>query len=238
MNSRVFRKSKPLSAPKSSGKRASRDVLSGSSYTPSDDPPVINANPWSMITLTTDLKLVSNDYTYFKVSDLRNVLCAQTGFTGLDNKLGFEYRVQSLALWVIGQNQADSYIRMALFPMNLISSNEVELIRLDSNSVKNKFARVGYNYPLSHTTAVYSTNITPETVLFSTIATKASIAFLHYKILWRGANQGFKVTFPVTRYLKPKLPTSATTEQVPDDVSECLDFDTLSINNEEQLLDE
>lgn len=236
MNSKVtFRKKVPVRQPAKSSKRVTRDIVNGHSFIPSDDPPVINASPWCNIILTTDFKVAANAYTYFKVVDLSRILSNQAGFKDLDNKFGFEFRVQSLAVWATGQVSTDDYVRFALFPMNLMGSNTVELLRLDSNSVKNKFARVGYSYPSAHQSAVFSTNGDNMT-LFSCISSKATTVFLHYKVLWRGASQGFKVTFPITRYLAfdpPSFQQPAEEEQASCAASAASDlaFDRLSIRD-------
>lgn len=172
-------------------------MLNGGKFIPSDDPPVITACPWNTVTIDTTVSL-GKTLGYFKQSDMLAVCINQLGF--LDSNVHFEYRLLSCSLWAYSSTKSD-YFRISVFPMSMVGSRGIELTRLESNAVKNKFAKVGYHYPLNHTSLVCSTKSSDTELLAFVSSEEACSGFLHFKINWRGAKQGF-ATSVVNQHLK------------------------------------
>lgn len=176
-------------APRSNG-NGFKNFL-GNKFIPSDDPPVINGSPWNHVTLDTTVTF-GKTLSYFKQSELKDALINQLGFRE-STKVNFEYRLISCSLWAYnsGNSSTTDYFRISVYPLSLIGPKGVELTRLESNGVKNKFAKVGYAYPITHTAQPFSTT-SNDTELLAFISSEDTCSgFLHYKVMWRGANQGF-----------------------------------------------
>lgn len=197
--------------------------ITGGKFIPSDDPPVIVGSPWNNAVIIADLTFKVNTYKYFKQSDLVKIMRTQLGFSGDNVKANFEYKVKSLAVWAYPYTSGvtNEEFRISVLPMSIMSTNNVELDRLDSNSVRNKFAKVGYFYPVSHTTVPLSTSGTDVT-LVSYVSSKDVAGFLHFKLLWRGADQGFSYTefVPRTRFVSSPHTSLLNEDKTDEDILE------------------
>lgn len=171
----------------------SAKTLNGGKFIPSDDPPVITGCPWNSVIIDTTITL-GKTMGYFKQSDLKQAAISQLGFNDA-TKIDIEYRLISCSLWVYNYTAKSEFFRISVYPMSLVGDRGIELTRLESNAVKNKFAKVGYYYPLNHSSLVRTTSSSIDNELIAFIASENECsAFLHYKILWRGAKQGFAAT--------------------------------------------
>lgn len=173
---------------------ASAKTLNGGKFIPSDDPPVITGCPWNAVIIDTTITF-GKTMGYFKQSDLKKAATAQLGFNDT-TKFDIEYRLISCSLWVYNYTAKSEFFRISVYPMSLVTGERgIELTRLESNAVKNKFAKIGYHYPLNHSSLVRTTSSTIDSELIAYVASEDGCsAFLHYKILWRGAKQGFAAT--------------------------------------------
>lgn len=195
---------KPKPRVKRSNKTSNGGVvsLSGSKFIPSDDPPVLTGQPWNSIIIDTNFSVPVGNWTYFKFDDLYKCLINQCGFNNANN-IQFEVRFLNLAIWAAEQSQNTNmtYARLCVMPMDVFNNNQIELTRLESNCVRNKFAKVGYNYPLNISSLPLVVNSETKTVIVSCQTSVQCMAILHLKILWRGAKSGFKVGLLVDRFI-------------------------------------
>lgn len=216
-------------------------TLNGGKFIPSDDPPVITACPWNTVTIDTTVTF-GKTLGYFKQSDLKNACIAQLGFTDVVG-VNFEYRLVSCSLWAYNNTPKTEFFRISAYPMSLIGDKGVELTRLESNAVKNKFAKIGYHYPMTHTSLVKSTN-SNDTELMAFVASEENCSgFLHFKIYWRGSRQGFASTVMrqhlvwVPVKLKPRVKEDDVSEETYDNVELGELFDQMAVRDERALKD-
>lgn len=223
---RVFRSKSGNSNSNSNRSSVSRNnssnKLTGNKFIPSDDPPVLAGQPWNNIVIDTSFNIPSGNWSYFKISDLYKCLLNQCGFNGGSN-IVFECRFLSVSLWAAETAQNAStmtYARLCVMVMDLIHDNSVELIRLESNAVRNKFAKVGYHYPLTVSSAPIKVGAKLETILIASQTNTECSGIMHMKVLWRGANAGFKAGIFVERWIRFDPPQPVQEEETIDKLSE------------------
>lgn len=229
-------KSKPMNKRPARSRPSGTNNLAGAKFVPSDDPPVLIGQPWSNIVIDTGITFGTGTWSYYTGQELYKALLNQAGFNGSD-KVSFEVRLLSISLWASEIQEtasAMSYARICVMPMDVIHSGNIELTRLESNAMRNKFAKVGYHYPLSVSSVpILIASNSAQYILSHQSSTKAH-GILHLKILWRGSNAGFKVDMFVSRYVGFRPPNPSVTDDddpvVEDNSSDVLDLDTLVIN--------
>jgi len=178
------------------------NVLSGGKFIPSDEPPVINGQPWNTIIVDTDLDVTTGTWVNFPSNVLFSGLQNQAGFSA-NKTVQFEVRYISISVWF----SSDTASRFSMLPLNPIELNGVELARIESNTVKNKYAKVGYHYPLAVSSRPLSLDNKADVYLFSVQASAAGTALIHFKLLWRGSVAGFKTRSAVrARYVAYENP--------------------------------
>lgn len=220
---RVFKK------PNNSGRRPkmsnfqnnSRPRLSGAKFVPSDDPPVIAGQPWNSIIVDTSFALGTGSFAYFKLKELHACLLNQCGFNNAKS-VEFEVRLQSVSLWSVETGNVQ-YSRLCVMIMDMFNDNSVELIRLDSNSMKNKYSKIGYYYPLSHSSAPIKVLPTSDAILISAQSSVAATGILHLKVLCRGLNAGFKIN--AEKWIRITVPSASLDDS--DDNDDNDEFDKI-----------
>lgn len=182
--------------------------LAGSKFVPSDDPPVLSGQPWNVIVVDTSIDIVSGAWSYFTYSDLYKCLLNQCGFYG-STKVSFECRFQSFSLWAAEENSEKGFVytRLCVMINDLLKDNSVELTRLESNAMRNKFAKAGYHYPLTISAVPFKITEAATTVIASIQTSSKCNGILHLKVLWRGAIAGFKAGIYVERWFKFRPPS-------------------------------
>lgn len=225
---RVFKKSNSISRrPRgvSGNSQSDRNRLSGSKFIPSDDPPVISGQPWNSIVIDTSFIIGTGSFSYFKFKDLHACLLNQAGFNGAKS-VDFEVRFQSVSLWSVETGDVQ-HSRLCVMIMDLFNDNSVELVRLDSNSMRNKYSKVGYNYPLSHSSAPIKVMSISDAVIISAQSSVAATGVIHLRVLWRGLNAGFKISSE--KWVKFNMPSSFTIPRSSDgqDDDESIEYDRL-----------
>lgn len=175
--------------------RMVRQLVSGSSYIPTEMPPVITAQPWNNVDLlfkmsTTTPGVIEN----LSLSKLLDHLKNQCGFSSV---LGanFDVRIQSVACWMTEVGHC------SLYPFDFITGSVAELSRLDSFAQKNMYARVGFHYPAHLQSATMSTASTKSVNIFGLASTVSSAFDICLKILWKGADT--KTAIEVVEYVYP-----------------------------------
>lgn len=154
-------------------------MVNGQIVVPSEYPPTFASQPWNNITLIMR-KTVSSTYTISQ-SEILYFLKGQAGFN--DVTVNFDYRVKSIKAWAITEGSA-----LSMFPMDFAhdtAGNKIELCRIDSNAMKNMYARVGYRWPSHLQNLTLSTASTKASLVV--INTNATELEIHFEILWRGA---------------------------------------------------
>lgn len=168
----------------------------GYKTTPSENPPSFNGNPWNAATILCKMSPGANGSDTFKINQLRNVMKSQLGFTNLTDPtepksaMAFEIRFVSFSCWLI--DSTVNFRTLSVYPFDIINSTTsetTEFIRLDSNSGRNVFARVGYTYPLSFQA------VPIDTVRYSNFhilraAFSSGVLEINFHILWRGSYTG------------------------------------------------
>lgn len=169
--------------PQQQNVRSVRRLLSGGSYTPSEMPPVITAQPWNTMHLLVKISVESGDVKNFTFDDIKTHIINQAGFSGVNTaSINFDIRVQSVAGWM----QEVGHI--SLYPFDFITGSAAEFSRIDSYAMKNMFARVGFVYPAHIQSSTFTTAKTGRTNIFGLAVTVAASVDICLHILWKGAN--------------------------------------------------
>lgn len=158
-----------------------RRMLNGQVITPSDYPPTFAAQPWNNMTLIIR-KTVTGTYDISQ-SELLYFLKGQAGFNGCKEILHFDYRVRAIRAWAMSDGSS-----LTMYAMDFshdTSANAIELCRVDSNAMRNMYARTGYKWPAHLQNTTLSTGSSKSKIaVFATDATKLEI---HLDMHWRGA---------------------------------------------------
>nr|QMI58124.1 ORF [Chaq-like virus]QMI58127.1 ORF [Chaq-like virus] len=198
--------------------------LTGNKFVPSDDPPVLSGQPWNTIVIDTSLSIPTGNWSYFKISDLYKCLQNQCGFNS-GSGIFFECRLLSVSLWAAEKSQSVStmtYTRLCVMVMDVVHDNSTELIRLESNAMRNKFAKAGYHYPITISSVPLKIDTNISTILVSAQASTQCEGILHLKVLWRGGAAGFKAGLFVERWVPfPRVRVSEADEA--EDFSDLVD---------------
>lgn len=232
MMQRVFKRTtprRPRGVGNNNNSLSNVHKLSGTKFIPSDDPPVISGQPWNSIIIDTSFSIGTGSFSFFKLKDLHACLLNQAGFNG-SKSVEFEVRFQSVSLWSV-ETGSVQYSRLCVMVMDLFNDNAVELVRLDSNSMKNKYAKIGYHYPLSHSSAPIKVMSTAgDATIISAQSSVAATGVLHIKILWRGLNAGFKISSEKWVRFRPDRFDLAVSPQSDDDDDDNIsqEFDKMS----------
>lgn len=219
--------------------------LHGGKFIPSDDPPVTVSAPWNSAVIYAEVAFTAGTFSFFTTEDFIKYARTQLGFDIKPTDkikeiiaVDLEYRFQSISLWAYpNSDKASEQFRISVYPMNLFndSAATTELTRLESNSMRNKFAKVGYTYPLSHSTAVISSTGKKLKVV-GYIANKKLLGIMHIKILWRGAIQGFSYSELFMRHVCA-YPERSDSSVIDDDDDEVVHVEALSIDDKDSHLE-
>lgn len=227
--------------PRGSYNAPPRINIAGGVFQPSDEPPVITGSPWNSVTLETMID-VSSKSTDVTVETVLTVMQNQLGFAG--KSVAFEFRPIAISTWFYPiddsamKNTNNMNMRCAMFPMNLsVGQNTVELTRVDSHTMRNKFGKCGYKYPITQSSVPISTTDAKKSIIVKLFCSIPGSVFLHFKILWRGASQGFQVFEYNNSLLNYYVPLRQVRTSENDDT----DFDVVSnrsdiVDDEEDLV--
>lgn len=173
-----------------------RSLLSGADYLPTEVPPVVVSQPWNNVTIMFRLEVTSaSTQNSFTVMKLKAYMLKQLGFAiATAEKVDFDFRIQSLAMWMIEPGH------IVLFPYNFSDSTTAELSRIESHSMKNMYARVGYHYPSHLQSSTLSTRQNGTAELFGLALSAKSVVEMHIRILWKGADSQVGVQRTVFEY--------------------------------------
>lgn len=225
MNRQAFKKKGNKSG--STPNRSSGNIM-GMKIIPSDEPPVLTGQPWNSIIIDTDMEITANSFTSYTTDKLWESLTNQAGFHG--QNLTFEVRIDSIQVWAYEKHFDTSnvaYERFCFCPLNFLSGTGIEMTRIESNSVRNKFAKAGYKYPVTISTVPFTLSSDIKVALFSMSASVASKAIIHIRLLWRGANAGFKINVTTNQYRY--VPFAKSKHKVSE--SDCGETDILSADD-------
>lgn len=184
--------------------------LSGTKFSPSDEPPVLSGQPWNSITIDTDLTISAGAWSYFTVDSLYTALLNQAGFNG--STVQFEARLTSVALWANVETEKNTCARICVMPFD--PDNTVELTRLESNMMRNKYAKVGYVFPLTISSHPITLKASDSRVIVAAQASVSCKGIIHFKLLWRGAKTGFKSSSLKIKYVPFVHPLKDTSQSL------------------------
>lgn len=193
--------------------------MNGHTYTPSDHPPVVSTAPWSQTTIR--YRPDPKDHMWIKGADVREAFACQLGFadkTGIAlPDVHFEFKMQSIAVWLLGEGL------LQVQPLDVVANDgSREYARLESFTVKNMYAKVGYVYPITAQNYVVSTKTQVALAYVSSTPVQLEV---HLRVLWRGANAAslklVHVYRPISHPICESTPNIQLDEKTEDDLSLC-----------------
>lgn len=161
---------------------SSSRIIRGGTFKPPIVPQVFSLTPFNQVIIR--LREAAKVPWNLSIGDIHVVMTKQLGFTGINftGDGGFEFKLISIMVWNVVDSNSDLTVAVR-DPSGTIST---ELSRVDSMGMKNMYARVGYNYPISVSSCVYHSVKDASKPLASVYATRPGYE-VHVKILWRGA---------------------------------------------------
>lgn len=165
-----------------SGSNSVRRMISGATFTPSEMPPIINAQPWNNVRLLFKISVSSNNDKAVTLADIREHCHNQLGFSKSTTSAHYDLRIKSIAAWM------EEVGHISMYPLDFVNGSAAEFARVDSYSMKNMYARVGYHYPAHVQASTLSTKKTQtcNLVMFST--TVGATVNIALDVLWKGAD--------------------------------------------------
>lgn len=163
------------------------NAFTGRRTYPSEYPGVVIGQPWNSAVVL--IRKGSSSKLSLKVDDVRTAMKNQLGLNNIpessdtSKNVQFELRLQHIAIWF----SADKG-KLCVMPMDVVnnsSSRLIELARLDSYGVKNMYARVGYDYPLSIKSVPLSTATDFSQPIAEIYCTGTGDLEIHLSVLWK-----------------------------------------------------
>lgn len=156
--------------------------LNGVVLTLGADPPRVVQIPWNSIVVRFQGTSAAGAALEYRISDLCTTLTSQLE---LDCSTDIELRVQRMAAWeTSGQSfTVEPYSLASGLPSG--TSGPKTMTVLHDNAGRNQFARVGYVWPQSHQTVVYSRSEDPTIPVYRYELQPMSSFETHIHILWR-----------------------------------------------------
>lgn len=175
-----------MQASKRNAKRSSNTStphnIRGGTFRPPIVPQVYSLTPFNTVLIR--LRESAKSPWNISIGDVHAVMTKQLGFTGINftGDGGFEVRFMSIMVWNITDGNSDLTVAVR-DPSGTAST---ELARVDSMGMKNMYARIGFNYPISISSCVYHSVKDGNKQIASIYATRPGYE-VHLKIMWRGA---------------------------------------------------
>lgn len=154
--------------------------VNGQTLVPQEQPPVFVSQPWNNIQLIMRKASVTKSYKV-TMPEILYFLRGQAGFNF--DAAHFDLRIKAIKVWATDNNSS-----MSLFPLDFTHEapdNKIELCRIDSNYMKNMYARAGYRWPSHLCNLTLSTVSSANSI--AQIVTNSTRLEIHLDILWKGA---------------------------------------------------
>lgn len=194
------------------GSNAIRRMISGTTFIPSEMPPVVNAQPWNNVRLLFKVTTTSSSDKSVTLSDLREHCHNQLGFSKSTSSAHYDLRIKSVLAWM------EEVGHLSMYPLDFVNGSSAEFARVDSYAMKNMYARVGYHYPAHVQASTLSTKKTGTVNIVTFSTTVAATLNVAIEILWKGADT--VQASEVKLYTYPKKRVGALRAQLTDLVEE------------------
>lgn len=189
-----------------------RRMLSGQVLVPSELPPSFPAQPWNNMTVIIRKQVSAKVYN-LTPAELLYFLKSQAGFNGC-TEVHFDFRIKQIRAWATS-NDATYLVIYAVDFSHDTTSNAVELARIDSNAMRNMYARVGYRWPSHLQNTTLSTASSKSKI--AQLVTDSTTLEIHLDINWRGAESAVLLLQFRSVSISKQFKTSLTEFEADDD---------------------
>lgn len=159
--------------------RRLRQTVKGRKVVPPADPPQFEQIPWNTITLGDNPELGSDGYKKYTGMELAEILKAQIGLTTLT---ALSMRLQDIRVWLV-EPVENAFINLQVEDFTIGFGAQDYQVHIEDFAGKNRWARVGYELPVSQQKVIFSSTDTEE--LF-TVGGVAKARFVtRIRLLWK-----------------------------------------------------
>lgn len=156
-----------------------RTAMKGRRVVPPADPPQFEQIPWNTITLGDNPELGEDGFKKYRGEDIAAVLKAQIGLT---SNTPLSMRLQDIRVWLV-EPVENAFINLQVEDFTIGFGAQDYQVHVEDFAGRNRWARVGYELPVSQQKVIFSSSDTEE--LF-TVGGVAKARFVtRIRLLWK-----------------------------------------------------